>query len=81
MANPNSSLTARRNGPRRKIVRGTFRSAATVILDTHNLRGRLGKSKGRKLSSQDKIFMTTLFLAAFSLGILTLTGAHLLLSQ
>jgi hypothetical protein len=59
--------------------RGTFRSASTVLLKTTRARNWKKENKAPSFTKQEKVFMASLVLGAFGLGILTVTGVHLLL--
>jgi len=76
MAQAQSTPQAVRPG----IGRGTFRSATTVLLKTSGVRRWKKEKKGKRFSKQEKLFITSLLLAAFGLGIITVTGLHLLVA-
>lgn len=58
-----------------------FRRASTILLRTSQPHVQTVSLRPRKkYTGQEKLFIASLFLGAFGLGILTVTGLHLLVS-
>jgi hypothetical protein len=56
----------------------TFRTCETVLMKSRKTQKKRTRSTEKQYKPQEKLFIASIFLAAFSLGILTVTGLHLM---